>query len=130
MALSLNSDGVYLSSFNKELKILNYKKSNFDIIGSAHNLKEILNKMKQGCSSILFSKLFLVDYDKKSPYLGVLKFNNISKISNRLIALGGIKNAPQIKFTGTLECGLGEGSSWGPHPNGAQTGMARNQRFA
>ena len=92
LALSLNSDGVYLSSFNKSLASLSYKKSNFDIIGSAHNLKEISNKIKQGCTSILFSKLFLVDYDKKSPCLGVLKFNNFSKISNKLIALGGIKS--------------------------------------
>ena len=92
LAVVLNADGIYLSSFNKGLKVLNYKKSNFDIIGSAHNFKEISNKIKQGCTSILFSKLFLVDYDKKSPYLGVLKFNNFSKISNKLIALGGIKS--------------------------------------
>ena len=76
LAVSLNSDGIYLSSFNKDLKFLNYKKPNFEIIGSAHNFKEITNKFKQGCSSILVSKLFLVDYDKKSPFLGILKFNN------------------------------------------------------
>ncbi len=92
LAVSLNSDGIYLSSFNKQLKFLNYKKPNFEIIGSAHNYKEISNKVKQGCSSILFSKLFLVDYDKKSPYLGIVKFNNFLKISKILIPLGGIKS--------------------------------------
>ena len=78
---------------------LNYKKPNFKIIGSAHNFKEILLKRKQGCSFVLLSKLFLVAYDKKSPYLGIIKFNNFSKISNKLIPLGGInnKNLNQLK---------------------------------
>ncbi len=91
LAVTLNSDGIYISSFNKNLNILNYKKSNFDIIGSAHNFKEITLKLKQGCSFVLLSKLFIVDYDKTSPHLGILKFNNYSKISKKLIPLGGIK---------------------------------------
>ena len=37
-------------------------------------------------------RIFLVDYNKESPYLGILKFNNFSKISKKLIPLGGIKN--------------------------------------
>ena len=41
LAVLLNSDGIYLSSFNKKLNSLNYKKFNFEIIGSAHNYKEI-----------------------------------------------------------------------------------------
>ena len=91
LALSLNSDGIYLSSFNHGLNFLNYKKFNFKIIGSAHNFSEIFRKTRQGCSFILLSKLFMVDYDKKSKSLGIIKFNNISKISNKLIPLGGIK---------------------------------------
>jgi len=90
LAISLNSDGIYLSSFNKKLKSLNYKRFNFEIIGSAHNFKEIELKFRQGCSNILLSKLFLVDYDKKAPYLGVIKFNNHSMNFRRLIPLGGI----------------------------------------
>ena len=50
-----------------------------------------MKKLKQGCSSILFSKLFVVDYDKKASYLGIVKFNNLSRISKNLIPLGGIK---------------------------------------
>jgi len=92
LAKTLNSDGIYLSSFNKKLKFLSYKKKNFGVIGSAHNFKEIYCKIKQGCTSILLSKLFLVNYDKKSPYLGVIKFNGFSKISKKLIPLGGIKS--------------------------------------
>ena len=83
LAIFLKSDGIYLSSYNKNLKFLNYKKLNFKIIGSAHNFREILVKVKQGCEVILLSKLFLVDYDKKSPFLGVIKFNFFSKISKK-----------------------------------------------
>ena len=92
LAISLNSDGIYLSSFNKNLKSLNFKRFNFEIIGSAHNFREISAKIRQGCSLILLSKLFLVDYDKNSAYLGVIKFNNYFKISTKLIPLGGIKS--------------------------------------
>ena len=92
LAISLNADGLYLSSFNKKLNFLGFKRKNFEIIGSAHNFKEIALKVKQGCSSIMFSKLFLVDYDKHAPYLGVVKFNSFLKIWKRLIPLGGIKS--------------------------------------
>ena len=91
LAITLNSDGIYLSSFNKRLDILNYRKFNFRIIGSAHNLREIVLKKKQGCSFILLSKLFTVDYNKDAPHLGIVKFNNYSRILKKLIPLGGIK---------------------------------------
>ena len=91
LAIILKSDGVYLSSFNKDLRFLNYKKPNFKIIGSAHNFKEISFKIKQGCSSILLSKLFLVNYDKTAPFHGVVKFNYFSKITKKIVPLGGIK---------------------------------------
>ena len=93
LAIYLNSDGIYLSSYIKDLKFLNYKKSNFEIIGSAHNFKEIQFKIKQGCSSILLSKLFMVNYDKQAPFLGIVKFNNLSKFSKKIVPLGGIKNS-------------------------------------
>ena len=92
LSIALNSDGIYLSSHNKSLKVLNKKKPNFKIIGSAHNIKEIYCKLKQGCSYILLSKLFRVDYDLKSPFLGLIKFNIYSKKNpNILVPLGGIK---------------------------------------
>ena len=99
LAHSLNSDGIYLSSYNQRLRFLNYKRLNFDIIGSAHNFNEIFQKLKQGCSIILLSKLFIVDYDRKSKSLGVVKFNRFSKIFNKIIPLGGIKihNLNQLK---------------------------------
>ena len=90
LAVLLNSDGIYVSAFNKSLKSRFFKKLNFKLIGSAHNFKEISLKKKQGCNIILFSKIFLVNYDKKAPFLGVVKFNNCLRINKNLIPLGGI----------------------------------------
>ena len=86
----LRADGLYISAYNKSFRFLSLKKSNFKLIGSAHNLKEIALKSKQGCDIILFSKLFLVSYDKKAAFLGVIRFNNYLKINKNLIPLGGI----------------------------------------
>ncbi len=92
LAIKLNADGIYLSSKNKEFKPLNVRRNNFDIIGSAHNSKEIYLKEKQQCKYILLSKLFTVDYDKKAYTLGPVKFNKFTQNSkNKLVPLGGIK---------------------------------------
>ena len=90
LAINLNADGIYLSSYNTSLKALTLKKTNFNIIGSAHSHREICIKIRQGCGAILYSKLFLVCYDKKSKLLGVIKFNNLLKNNKNLIPLGGI----------------------------------------
>ena len=99
LAKNLNADGLYLSAFNKSYKALSVKRSNFKLIGSAHNKKEIFLKIKQGCESVLLSKLFLVDYDKKSNFLGIIKFNNFLNFNKKLIPLGGIglNNLSQLK---------------------------------
>ena len=91
LATLLKSDGIYLSSYNRSFKGLSYKKKKFKIIGSAHNYKEIFEKIKQGCSLIIFSKLFLVNYNKNSPFLGVVKFNKYLFFNKNLIPLGGIR---------------------------------------
>ena len=90
LANNLNADGVYLSSYNKSFRPLSLKRSKFHIIGSAHSNKEIYMKIKQGCKTILLSKLFVVNYDKKASYLGVVKFNNFLNDNRYLIPLGGI----------------------------------------
>ena len=91
LAVSLNSDGVYLSGYNKSFKALFLRNFKFNIIGSAHTKKEIFMKLHQGCKNILFSKLFLVDYDKKRSFLGIVKFNKFLKTNKNLIPLGGIR---------------------------------------
>jgi len=90
LANLLRSDGIYLSAYNKSFTQLYSKKSNFNIIGSAHSQKEIYMKSKQGCKFILFSKLFLVNYDKSAKTLGLIRFNKFLIDNNNLIPLGGI----------------------------------------
>jgi len=42
LAIKLDLDGAYIPSFNKYFSHLNYSfKKNFELIGSAHNIKEI-----------------------------------------------------------------------------------------
>ena len=53
LAIKLDLDGAYIPSFNKQIKHLSYSlKKNFDIVGSAHNLKEIRIKERQNVKKI------------------------------------------------------------------------------
>ena len=94
LALKLKLDGVYLPSFNKDFRHNNYfLKKEFIVLGSAHNLKEIKIKEKQGVKAIFISSVFR----KKGTYLGINKFNNLKKHTcKNVIALGGI-NKTNIK---------------------------------
>ena len=88
----IKADGLYISANNKNLSLNILKNANFDIIGSAHNYKEINIKKIQGCSTILFSRLFKTTYLNKKDFLGLVRFNFISlnqKLS--LVPLGGIR---------------------------------------
>jgi len=89
-SIKLNLDGVYLPSFNKSLKINNYsKKTNFIVVGSAHNLYEINIKQMQGVKAIFIASLF----NKKKSYLGFEKFKILKNFTKkRVVALGGINN--------------------------------------
>ena len=89
LALRYNFDGVYIPSFNKILKYKNIKKRKFDIIGSAHNIKEVINKELQGCTKIFLSPIFKTK--KNRSHLGIMKFNVIKLNTKKdVIALGGI----------------------------------------
>ena len=98
MAIKYNLDGAYIPSFNNDFKHLNYMtKSNFLIIGSAHNLKEIRIKETQEVSQIFISSIF----KKEKNYLGLYKSKNLSKnTKKKIIALGGInkKNLNKINL--------------------------------
>ena len=75
-------------------------KKEFELIGSAHNLKEIRIKELQKVKSIFLSSLF----KKNKNYLGINKFNIKTKLTNKkIIALGGIskENLKKIKL---LKC--------------------------
>lgn len=90
LAFKLRLDGVYIPSFNKKFLLKKFHKfKNFMIIGSAHNLKEIRIKEKQNVEQIFLSPIFQTSKSKNK--LGIIKFNNFSKLTNKpLIALGGI----------------------------------------
>ena len=92
LAINLKSDGMYLSSHNRGFKSLNFRSFNFDIIGSAHDIKEVFLKKKQGCKNILFSRLFRVSYKPEMSYMGLNRFNSfVLKNSKKIVPLGGIK---------------------------------------
>jgi len=101
LASNLKADGLYISAHNTNLRLAKLKKSNYKIIGSAHNIKELKIKILQGCSSIIFSRLFKVDHPFKRGFLGVIRFN-LFKLSRKedLIPLGGINlsNLTKLKM--------------------------------
>tara|TARA_B100000035_G_scaffold315166_1_gene334208 strand:- start:4 stop:546 length:543 start_codon:yes stop_codon:yes gene_type:complete len=90
LALKLNLDGVYIPSFNHSLNHLAFSfKKDFDLIGSAHNLKEIRIKEKQKVNKIFISSLF----KKNKNYLGINKIKIISNYTKKkIVLLGGISN--------------------------------------
>jgi len=101
LAIKLGFDGAYIPAFNKSFKHLNYKlKKNFEILGSAHNIKEIRLKEKQKVSLIFISSVF----KKNKNYLGLYKFINLKKLTDiNTIALGGI-NRSNLKKLSLTNC--------------------------
>ena len=99
LAIKLNLDGAYIPSFNKYFVHLNYSyKKNFELIGSAHNIKEIRLKEVQKIKKIVISSIF----KKNKNYLGINRFKNISKHTDKkIIALGGLtkKNIKKLALT-------------------------------
>ena len=103
LAYKLNLDGAYIPAFNKKMNLItrNLRKK-FQIIGSAHNLREIRIKELQGCKFIFISPLFKVN--KKKKFLGVYQYKHLSNLTNKkTVALGGInyKNFKKLKL---LKC--------------------------
>ena len=89
LAIKLRLDGIYIPAFNKRINIIKFKLHDLMCLGSAHNIKEINEKKRQGVDLIFLAPVFKVK--KKNSHLGVIKFNNFLKISKNLIPLGGIK---------------------------------------
>ena len=98
LAIKLDLDGVYIPSFNKSTKHLAFSlKKKFNIIGSAHNIKEIKTKETQKVSRIFISSIF----KKNKNYLGINKFKLISNLTKKkVVALGGISlvNLKKLKL--------------------------------
>ena len=90
LAIKLDLDGAYIPSFNKSTKHLAFSlKKKFNIIGSAHCIKQIRTKETQNVNSIFISSIF----KKNKNYLGINKFKLISKLTKKkVVALGGISS--------------------------------------
>jgi len=88
LAIKLNLDGVYIPAFNNDIRHLNYTfKKNFQILGSAHNLKEIKIKETQKINKIFLSSVF----KKNKNFLGINRFKLLSNLTKKeVVALGGI----------------------------------------
>ena len=97
----IQADGLYISSYNKKI----FK--NVNVIGSAHNSKEIIQKIRQGCNTIIFSRLFKTNYKKKNTFYGIVRFNLIAqKHKINLIPLGGITNLNLLRLNLVKSFGL------------------------
>ncbi len=99
LAIKLDADGLYISSTNKSLIIKPFiRKKKFEILGSAHNFREIRIKELQGIDKIFLSPLFK---DKKNQKLNLYKYLNLKKVTSmKDVALGGInsKNIKKLKL--------------------------------
>ena len=101
LALKLGLNGVYIPSFNKKINFLSSFSlpKKFEILGSAHNIKEIRIKKLQGCSRVFLSPIFKIR--KSNKFLSTLKFNCMTLGHNLdFIALGGIneKNYKKLRL--------------------------------
>ena len=103
LSIKLNLDGAYIPSFNRDTKHLAYSfKKNFNIVGSAHNIKEIKIKQIQCVNRIFISSIF----KKNKNYLGINKFKLISNLTKtKVVALGGISkdNINKLKLLNNSE---------------------------
>ena len=103
LSIKLNLDGAYIPSFNRDTKHLAYSfKKNFNIVGSAHNIKEIKIKQIQCVNRIFISSIF----KKNKNYLGINKFKLISNLTKtKVVALGGISkdNINKLKLLNNPE---------------------------
>ena len=89
LTLKVRADGIYIPSFNKTKRFLNTEKKNLVILGSAHNQKEIQEKISQKCKAIFLSPVFNVV--KSKHFLGLHKFNFLAYSNEvNILALGGI----------------------------------------
>ena len=103
LAIKLDLDGAYIPSFNKSTNHLAFSlKKKFNIIGSAHSIKQIRTKETQNVNSIFISSIF----KKNKNYLGINKFKLISKLTKKkVVALGGIskENIKRLSLTNSNE---------------------------
>jgi len=78
--IKYKATGIYLPAFNKSgIRNLLFAKKNILVLGSAHNAREIKEKINQGCDAIFVSPVFKTKNYKKT--LGIYKFNLLTRNS-------------------------------------------------
>ena len=103
LAIKVRANGIYIPSFNKTKRFNNMEIKNFKILGSAHNQKEIHEKIKQSCEAIFLSPIFFIK--KSNNFLNIHKFNYLSRANKvKLFALGGIRenNIRKLKLVNSI----------------------------
>ena len=98
LAIKMNLDGAYIPSFNNNFNHLSYSlKKKFNLIGSAHNLKEMKIKEIQKVKKIVLSSLF----KKNKNFLGLNRLRVLSNFTkNKIVVLGGVskKNIKKLRL--------------------------------
>ena len=110
------------------MNFANLEKRNIKILGSAHNQKEINQKIAQKCDAIFLSPVF---YIKKSKnFLDLHKFNYLSLNNNvNILALGGISENNIQKLRLLNIKGFGGISIFKKKPAFLQAGFIKNKFF-
>ena len=106
LAIKYQLDGIYIPAFNSKINFIKFSiPTNFKIIGSAHNITEILIKQKQGCNTIFVSPIFKIK--KKNNFLDIVKFNLLTLNKKiQFVALGGISRENKNKLNLLTICGF------------------------
>ena len=85
--------------FNKTKRLSNLENRKLILLGSAHNQKEIHQKIAQKCTAIFLSPIFPIK--KSRNHLNLYKFNFLSQLNKvNFLALGGINynNIKKLKL--------------------------------
>ena len=106
----LKTKNFYISAYNKsQFKQLRKINRKVKIIGSAHSIPEIHEKLSQGCEYIVLSRIFKTSNKFKKGFLGTTKFNLLTRnFSQKFIALGGIneKNFRLLNLLDIYGCAM------------------------
>jgi hypothetical protein len=91
--------GIYISAFNKKIAISSYFKDK-SVIGSAHSIREICEKIRSKCNIIFLSPIFIDKTNRKA--IGIIKFllmsNHFKNIT--FYPLGGICHPHKLRNYG------------------------------
>ncbi len=106
----LKTNNFYISAYNKsQFKQLRNINRKIKIIGSAHSIPEIHEKLMQGCEYIILSRIFKTSNKLKKGCLGTTKFNLLTQnFSHKFVALGGIneKNFRLLSLLDIYGCAM------------------------